>query len=93
MFRAIKEDRPFISEISGKPLIWNEGDFHYYWQFAHILSKQAYPRFKLEPENIMLMTWKEHEEQTNGRFKEVWTEEQIAIFEEKRQALIQKYYE
>jgi hypothetical protein len=93
MFRAIRENRPFVSEISGKPLITNVNDFHYHWQFAHVLSKGAYPRFKLFSDNIMLMTWQEHEEQTNGRFRDAWTKEQIAVFEEKRDFLKQKYYE
>lgn len=93
MFRAIREDRPFLSEISGDQLIWNESDFHYYWQFAHILGKQAYPSYKLNPDNIILMTWKEHEQQTNGTYLEKWTKDQIAIFEERKQELIEKYYE
>ena len=81
MFEAIWNDRPHVSEISGQRLIENPNDFHFYWQFAHVLGKQAYPRYKLNPENIMLMTWKEHEKQEN-----------FDIYQKRRQELIEKYY-
>lgn len=80
MFAEIWEEREHVSEVSGKPLLYpNNSQWH--WQFAHVLGKQAYPRYKLRKENIMLMLPKEHEEQ-----------ESFVIFMRKKQELIEKYY-
>ena len=73
--------REHVSEVSGKPLL-PRYDYRWHWQFAHILSKGAYPAFKLKPENIMLMLPEEHERQ-----------EQYDLFNERKEALKRKYYE
>ena len=59
LFRYVWETREHVSEVSGRPLL-PEGHCHWHWQFAHVLSKGAYPSYKLKPENIMLMLPEEH---------------------------------
>lgn len=62
MFNWIWENRPHLSEVSGKPLL-PKGHFKWHWQFAHILPKGTYSRFKLREDNIMLMLPEEHDKQ------------------------------
>jgi hypothetical protein len=80
MFAEIWEERKHISEISGKPLLYPHNS-QWHWQFAHVLGKQAYPRYAERKENIMLMLPEEHEKQ-----------ESFTTFMEKKQELIEKYY-
>tara|TARA_R110000744_G_scaffold102377_8_gene196945 strand:+ start:92 stop:370 length:279 start_codon:yes stop_codon:yes gene_type:complete len=80
MFLFIWETRPHVSEISGKPLVYPSQSFHV-WQFAHVLGKGAYPRYKLNPDNIMLMTKDEHEKQ-----------ESFKAFRDRRDELKTRYY-
>lgn len=80
LFNEIWEEREKVSEVSGKPLLW-PGHFQFHWQFAHVLGKQAYPRYAERKENIMLMLPEEHEHQ-----------EQFEIFRQKRDELKAKYY-
>ena len=63
MFLEIWNERPQVSEISGKPLL-PIGHIQWHWQFMHILSKGNYPSMKLSKENIMLATPDEHNLQT-----------------------------
>jgi len=81
LFLEIWESRPHISEVSGKPLLW-QGHPQWHWQFAHVLSKGAYPAFKYRSENIMLMLPEEHEKQ-----------ERFDKFIEKRDELKRQYYD
>lgn len=69
-----------MSEVSGKPLLY-KGHSLWHWQFAHVLGKGAYPRYKLRAENIMLMLPEEHEKQ-----------EQFEAYQEKKDYLKAKYY-
>lgn len=62
LFKYVWETREHVSEISGKPL-YAEGHYQWHWQFAHVLSKGAYPKYKFNPDNIMLMLPDEHEHQ------------------------------
>lgn len=57
-FLKIWGERPHVSEVSGKPL----GNVLKPIFFSHLLSKSpsAYPKYKLNPENIMLKTADEH---------------------------------
>lgn len=80
MFAHIWETRPHVSEISGNPLV-PKGHFKHHWQYAHILSKGAYPEFKLRPDNIILLTPTEHEQQ-----------ESFPEFIEKREEMKRLYY-
>lgn len=77
----IWDERPHRSEISGLHL-FPIGHFKWHWQFAHVLSKGAYPAFKFRKENIMLITPDEHENQ-----------EKYPEFIEKREALKKQYYD
>lgn len=80
LFEWVWETRPHRSEISGKPLLWPNQSLHV-WQFAHVLGKQAYPKYKLNPSNIMLMLPEEHEKQ-----------ETFEKFRNRRDKLKQEYY-
>jgi hypothetical protein len=80
MFNWIWENRPHVSEISGEQLP-PKGHFQWAWSFAHILSKGTYPKWKLNPHNIMLLTPKEHENQ-----------EKYPEFIERREEMKKEYY-
>lgn len=60
LFNWIEENRPPISEVSGKPIVNLESGYKRHWCFAHILGKGAYPKFKLYYKNILLVTPEEH---------------------------------
>lgn len=80
LFEFIWENRPHVSEISGSPLLYpNHPKWHF--QFLHVLSKGAYPSYKLNPDNILLGTPDEHDNQ-----------EQYDVFNEKKEELKQAYY-
>ena len=81
MFQQIWNDREHVSEVSGRPLL-PQGHPQWHWQFAHVLSKGAFPRYKLNPNNIMLMLPEEHERQ-----------EQFDAFQRKKDELKRKYHE
>jgi hypothetical protein len=61
VFREIWKERKHVSFISGKPL----KEFNV-WCFAHVLSKGSSPKFRLNKENIVLLTPKEHVLFDNG---------------------------
>lgn len=75
MFRKIWDERPHVSQISGKKLL-DHGHRFWYSQFAHIVSKGARPEMRLDPDNIVLMTFEEHFTWDNHRHllkdKEEW---------------------
>lgn len=55
LFKQLWHDSPKVSELSGKQLYkFNVRCFH------HLLTKQAYPQYRLDPENIVLLTPSEH---------------------------------
>ena len=60
VFNEIWEERPHISEISGKPLT-ERGGFGWHWQFSHTIPKGLYPSYRCEKFNIVLMTLSEHQ--------------------------------
>lgn len=62
LFNHVWNTRKHISEISGKNL-YPPGHWLFFHQFAHVLSKGAFPRYKLNPDNIMLMLPEEHSNQ------------------------------
>lgn len=59
LFLEIWDERPHVSEISGKPLL-PKGNMVWNHQFMHILSRGAFPKFKYRKENIMLGLPEEH---------------------------------
>lgn len=81
LFEYLWEARAHTSEVSGLPLL-PKGHSMWHFQFAHILSKGAYPRYKLLPENIMLMRPEEHEHQ-----------EKFEAFSTRKQELKERYYQ
>jgi 5-methylcytosine-specific restriction endonuclease McrA len=79
-FLQIWKDRPHKSEISGVPL----GSEPLSTFFHHILPKNKYPESSLDEENIILLTWEEHDQ----------VERDITRYEEvnkRREQLKQKY--
>lgn len=68
-FLQIWKDRPHKSEISGLPL----GSEPLSTFFHHILPKSKYPEACLDEENIILLTWEEHDqvESDTTRYEEV----------------------
>lgn len=71
IFKEIWDERPHVSQISGEYL----GEEMNVFFFSHVLSKGAFPAFKLLKENIWLETPSEHIEWENGdrshpKFKE-----------------------
>lgn len=62
MFFHIWEEKPHTCDLCGVYL-GEEPLAHY---FSHILSKGAYPRLKLNPENIMLNCWDCHQKWDHG---------------------------
>jgi hypothetical protein len=56
LFKEIWKERPHESEISGRRL----GDEPLSVFFHHILPKNKYPEFRLDKENIILLTIDEH---------------------------------
>ena len=80
LFNYIWDTRPHFSEVSGKPLL-EPNALKWHWQFAHILAKGQYTKYRLNPDNVMLMLPEEHERQ-----------ETFPAFIEKRDELKRKYY-
>ena len=56
LFKEIWNKRPHRSEVSGRPL----GKEPLSVFFHHILPKNKYPEFRLDEENIILLTIDEH---------------------------------
>lgn len=67
-FKTVWFERAHVSEISGR-LLCGMNDQFWHWQFAHILPKSIYPKFRHDPRNIMLMKMEEHALQTEQPHK------------------------
>lgn len=80
MFLWIWDNRPHVSELTGKPLLY-PGNSKWHWQFLHVLPKGAYPAFKLNQNNVLLGLPDEHEKQN-----------EFNIFNEKYENLQREYY-
>jgi len=65
LFRELLSHRPFCSFITGKPI----NEIPKPWNFLHVLPKgqNKYPKFKLNPKNIVLGTLEEHEAWDHNR--------------------------
>lgn len=57
LYKEIWAERPHYSEVSGKYL----GKEPMLWMFDHLLEKSKYPHLRLEKDNIILVTFEEHE--------------------------------
>lgn len=68
-FLQIWKKRLHLSEISGLPLVGEALSTY----FHHILPKSKYPEACLDEENIILLTWEEHDqvERDVTRYEEV----------------------
>ena len=68
-FLSIWKKKSHFSEVSGKFL----GNVPRTTFFHHILSKSKYPDAAFDEENIILLTWEEHEQVENDiyRYEEV----------------------
>lgn len=66
LFQKIWEERGPYSQVNDEHL----GEFNICF-FAHILPKgqNKYPEFKLKPENIILMSFEQHHNWDNARYK------------------------
>jgi len=60
LFNKIWSSRLHKSELSGQPLDQFKNTQYFVWLFAHILPKGQYSMFKLEEENIILVSPEEH---------------------------------
>ncbi len=80
MFLRIWKTRPRKSEVSGEYLVGAVSTAY----FHHILPKSKYPQAALDEENIILLTWQEHDqvESDPTRYEEV---------NRRREKLKQKY--
>ena len=54
----IWNERKHKSEVSGEELPREPMA----WMFSHVLTKKAYPAFRLNKKNIVLMTYQEHQD-------------------------------
>jgi len=84
LFKKIWEERIHFSQLSYEPIL----EFDVFC-FSHILSKKAFPKFRLKPENIILITREEHIAQHNGNLPQEY-KEIIAI---EAQWLKEEYYQ
>lgn len=88
MFFHIWDTRPHRSEVSGIYL----GEIPRAHYFAHILSKGAYPGFKFNPDNIVLLTMEEHTLYDCGDLEKLRQDKNWKQLFKKREKLKQLYY-
>ena len=85
LFQEIWEERKHACQVCGEPLpafdIWN---------FAHVLGKKAYQKFRLEKANIILMCRKHHHQYDNQSTAD---DPLFTWVLELKQKLKEKYYE
>jgi hypothetical protein len=65
LFMSIWNKRPHRSEISNSPLIGEPSSAY----FHHILPKSKYPEAKFDEDNIILLTFDEHNNVENDMYK------------------------
>jgi hypothetical protein len=79
-FSKIWLKRPHYSEISGKFLGWEPLTIF----FHHILPKEKYPEAEFDEDNIILLTWEEHDQVEMDIYR-------YDVINEKRENLLMKY--
>lgn len=89
-FKEIWNSRPHKSEVTGASLNY-EFNPAMFFVFSHILTKKAYPKFRHNERNIMLMTLKEHHiwEFEKDTVKNDWFWQKVF---KRRDELKQEYY-
>lgn len=80
LFNYIWETREHVSELSGTPLL-PKSHFQWHWQFLHVLPKGTYKKWELNPDNILLGTPDDHNNQ-----------ESFPKFVELKEKLRREYY-
>ena len=80
VFKELWNERKHVSEVSGKPLMFDVQCFH------HILTKQAYPKFLLFKPNIILLTRDEHRQIHAFSFEDL-------IKKDSRWSMVQERYQ
>jgi hypothetical protein len=82
IFNEIWEERPHVSELSGKPLPYDKTNMKMWvCQFLHVINKGRSPALRLNKENILLGTPEEH------RFQD-----QYEIFKIRKIEMLRKLY-
>lgn len=84
MFLWIWESREHVSELTGEDLL-PPSHSQWHWQFLHVLPKGSYPKYKLNPDNILLGTPTEH---TNQEHYKVFNDKQLEL----KRAYYKEYY-
>lgn len=87
VFLELWNERPHVSQVSGEPI-----QFFSVSNFAHILSKGAFPSLRLEKRNIYLVTKEEHHEYDCGDRGALEKDPKWAEVFLIREELIQKHY-
>lgn len=80
LFNYVWNSRPHISQLTKLPLL-PKGHSQWHWQFLHVLPKGSFPKYKFNPENILLGLPEEHNKQESFR-----------VFQEKKDDLRREYY-
>ena len=96
LFKSIWEERPHVSEISGKPLDEFWGTMLFVNCFPHLMNKGKYPEIRLQKDCIALSTPYEHfliDFGTEAMRKKYEQENNCSfqIFYDKQEQLKQKY--
>lgn len=87
LFLKIYAEQKGKCEITGKQIPFDV------WSFMHVLSKKAYPSFRLKRENIMMVDRKIHELYDNSSQEKLLEAfPQAIVVYERKQQLKQEYY-
>ncbi len=88
LFLKIYSEEKGRCEITKKQIPFNV------WSFMHVLSKKAYPMFRLKRENIMMVDKKIHELYDNSSKEKLLESFPMAtIVYERKEQLKQEYYQ
>lgn len=87
VFIEIWNERPNFSQVSGKPIA-----VFSVWCFAHILSKGAYPAYRLDKRNIYLVLPEEHVLYDTGDRGALEDDPQWKELFEIKQMLVEEHY-
>lgn len=75
MFEYIAVRRPLVSFIDGSDLKWTKGKSFFFSIFAHVLPKGKFPYYRLNPNNIILLTPQQHQDFDQNKTKSQLLEE------------------